>query len=102
MTQNCTFETPSFWLSDIHLRTPGCQAYYLLDVLRTHRADTLYLAGDILDGWQLRKGWYWPQVHGSDPARARSDASGRSGRQAQDRTGQFKLSRVERLLRGFP
>ena len=27
------------------------------------RADTLYLVGDILDGWQLRKGWYWPQAH---------------------------------------
>jgi UDP-2,3-diacylglucosamine pyrophosphatase LpxH len=53
----------TIWLSDIHLGTPGCQAYYLLDFLRTHRADTLYLVGDILDGWQLRKGWYWPQAH---------------------------------------
>jgi UDP-2,3-diacylglucosamine pyrophosphatase LpxH len=53
----------TIWLSDIHLGTAGCQAYYLLDFLRTHRADTLYLVGDILDGWQLRKGWYWPQAH---------------------------------------
>ena len=53
----------TIWLSDIHLGTPGCQAYYLLDFLRTHRADTLYLVGDILDGWQLRRGWYWPQAH---------------------------------------
>ena len=53
----------TIWLSDIHLGTPGCQAYYLLDFLRMHRADTLYLVGDILDGWQLRKGWYWPQAH---------------------------------------
>ena len=44
----------TIWLSDIHLGTPGCQAFYLLDFLRTHRADTLYLVGDILDGWQLR------------------------------------------------
>ena len=42
---------------------PGCQAYYLLDFLRTHTADTLYLVGDILDGWHLKKGWYWPQAH---------------------------------------
>jgi len=53
----------TIWLSDIHLGTPGCQAYYLLDFLRTHSADTLYLVGDILDGWQLKKGWYWPQAH---------------------------------------
>ena len=53
----------TIWLSDIHLGTPGCQAYYLLDFLRTHKADTLYLVGDILDGWQLKKGWYWPQAH---------------------------------------
>ena len=53
----------AIWLSDIHLGTSGCQASYLLEFLRVHRADTLYLVGDILDGWQLRKGWYWPQAH---------------------------------------
>jgi UDP-2,3-diacylglucosamine pyrophosphatase LpxH len=53
----------TIWISDIHLGTPGCQAYYLLDFLRTHKANTLYLVGDILDGWQLKKGWYWPQTH---------------------------------------
>jgi glycosyltransferase involved in cell wall biosynthesis len=45
----------AIWLSDIHLGTPGCRAYYLLDFLRAHRADTIYLVGDILDGWQLQK-----------------------------------------------
>lgn len=53
----------TIWLSDIHLGTAGCQARYLLDFLKHHEADTLYLVGDILDGWQLRKGWYWPQAH---------------------------------------
>ncbi len=53
----------TIWLSDIHLGSPGCQALYLLEFLRVHRADTLYLVGDILDGWQLRKSWYWPQEH---------------------------------------
>ncbi|HKQ85045.1 MAG TPA: UDP-2,3-diacylglucosamine diphosphatase [Steroidobacteraceae bacterium] len=53
----------AIWLSDIHLGTAGCQAFYLLDFLRNHKSDTLYLVGDILDGWQLRKGWYWPQAH---------------------------------------
>lgn len=51
------------WISEVHLGTPGCQAEYLLDFLRNHSCDTLYLVGDILDGWQLRKGWYWPQSH---------------------------------------
>ncbi len=53
----------TIWISDIHLGTPGCQADYLLDFLKHHDSDTLYLVGDILDGWQLRKGWYWPQSH---------------------------------------
>jgi UDP-2,3-diacylglucosamine pyrophosphatase LpxH len=53
----------TIWLSDIHLGSPGCQALYLLEFLRVHHADTLYLVGDILDGWQLRKAWYWPQAH---------------------------------------
>jgi UDP-2,3-diacylglucosamine pyrophosphatase LpxH len=53
----------TIWLSDIHLGSPGCQASYLLEFLRVHRCDTLYLVGDILDGWHLRKGWYWPQEH---------------------------------------
>jgi len=53
----------TLWISDIHLGTPGCQANYLLDFLKHNESDTLYLVGDILDGWQLRKGWYWPQSH---------------------------------------
>jgi hypothetical protein len=53
----------TIWLSDIHLGTPGCQAEYLLDFLRHNESDYLYLVGDIIDGWQLRKGWYWPQAH---------------------------------------
>ena len=53
----------TIWISDIHLGTPGCQANYLLDFLKYNESDTLYLVGDILDGWQLRKGWYWPQSH---------------------------------------
>ena len=35
----------------------------LLDFLRYHDAETIYLVGDIVDGWQLRAGWYWPQPH---------------------------------------
>jgi UDP-2,3-diacylglucosamine pyrophosphatase LpxH len=53
----------SIFISDLHLGTPGCQAGPLLDFLKTHPSDHLYLVGDIVDGWQLRKRWYWPQAH---------------------------------------
>ena len=51
------------WISDLHLGTPGCQAHRLLDFLRDVECETLYLVGDIVDGWQLRRQWYWPQAH---------------------------------------
>ena len=51
------------WISDVHLGTPGCQAHALLDFLKRVECDTLYLVGDIIDGWQLRRSWYWPQAH---------------------------------------
>ena len=35
----------------------------LLDFLRSHDADTIYLVGDIVDGWALKSSWYWPQSH---------------------------------------
>ncbi len=53
----------TIWISDVHLGTSGCQAAYLLDFLRHNECDTLYLVGDIIDGWQLRRGWYWNQSH---------------------------------------
>lgn len=51
------------FISDLHLGTPGCQATALLDFLKHHPSDTLYLVGDIIDGWQLRRRWFWPQAH---------------------------------------
>jgi len=51
------------WISDTHLGTPGCNATLLLDFLKSIECETLYLVGDIVDGWQLRKGWYWPPAH---------------------------------------
>ena len=53
----------AIFISDLHLGTPGCQAEALLEFLRTHSCDTLYLVGDIIDGWQLRRKWFWPQAH---------------------------------------
>lgn len=51
------------WISDLHLGTPGCRADALLDFLRQVECERLYLVGDIIDGWQLRRSWYWPQAH---------------------------------------
>lgn len=51
------------WISDIHLGTAGCQADLLCDFLHSIECETLYLVGDIVDGWRLRKGWYWPDQH---------------------------------------
>jgi UDP-2,3-diacylglucosamine pyrophosphatase LpxH len=51
------------FISDVHLGTKGCQAELLLDFIRHIECDTLYLVGDIVDGWKLRSGWHWPQAH---------------------------------------
>jgi len=53
----------ALFISDVHLGSRGCQADQLLDFLRFHDANTIYLVGDIVDGWQLRTAWYWPQAH---------------------------------------
>ncbi len=53
----------AIFISDLHLGTPGCQADALLDFLKENSSDNLYLIGDIIDGWQLRRKWYWPQAH---------------------------------------
>jgi UDP-2,3-diacylglucosamine pyrophosphatase LpxH len=53
----------TIWISDIHLGTKGCNAELLLDFLHSVECETLYLVGDIIDGWRLKKGWYWPDSH---------------------------------------
>jgi UDP-2,3-diacylglucosamine pyrophosphatase LpxH len=49
----------TIWISDLHLGTPRCKAEALYDFLRHHRADTLYLVGDIVDGWLPGSSWSW-------------------------------------------
>ncbi len=53
----------TIWISDVHLGTRGCKAEFLLDFLKSAESDTLYLVGDIVDGWRLRRSWHWPQAH---------------------------------------
>lgn len=61
--EQAEFKLRTIFISDIHLGTRGCQAEVLLDFLKHCHADTYYLVGDIVDGWRLKKSWYWPQSH---------------------------------------
>ncbi len=58
-----TIDVRTLFLSDVHLGTKGCQPDLLLDFLKHCEAETIYLVGDIVDGWRLKAGWYWPQAH---------------------------------------
>jgi UDP-2,3-diacylglucosamine pyrophosphatase LpxH len=53
----------SIWISDVHLGTRGCKAEFLLDFLKNTESEYLYLVGDMIDGWRLKRSWYWPQAH---------------------------------------
>ena len=63
MIDTATAKYRAIWISDIHLGTKGCQATKLLDFLKKNDSEYLYLVGDIIDGWRLKKNWYWPQEH---------------------------------------
>ncbi|SRR5581483_8689494 len=51
------------WISDLHLGTKGSQAEAMLRFLRDYDVEQLYVVGDLIDVWQLRRGIYWPQAH---------------------------------------
>jgi UDP-2,3-diacylglucosamine pyrophosphatase LpxH len=53
----------TIWISDVHLGTRGCNAAMLIDFLDQTDSDTMYLVGDIIDGWRLKRSWYWPALH---------------------------------------
>ncbi len=53
----------TIWISDVHLGFKGCNAEYLLDFLKATQCEYLYLVGDIIDVWALKRSLYWPQTH---------------------------------------
>ena len=53
----------TIWISDVHLGTKGCNAELLIDFLDHTDSETMYLVGDIIDGWRLKKKFYWPPEH---------------------------------------
>jgi UDP-2,3-diacylglucosamine pyrophosphatase LpxH len=69
-----SFETPpgldeptrrvrTAWISDVHLGTRTSNAEALLQFLRDYECEKLYVVGDLIDIWSLRRGRYWPQTH---------------------------------------
>ncbi|MDE2334391.1 MAG: UDP-2,3-diacylglucosamine diphosphatase [Rhodospirillales bacterium] len=53
----------SVFISDAHLGTRGCRADFLADFLRRVSCEHMFLVGDIIDGWRLRRSWYWDETH---------------------------------------
>ena len=53
----------SVFISDAHLGTKSCRSDFLADFLEQIACDKLFLVGDIIDGWRLRKNWYWDANH---------------------------------------
>ena len=53
----------TLFISDVHLGSKPAKAEFLIDFLRHHEAEMIYLVGDIVDGWRLRRSWHWPQSH---------------------------------------
>jgi UDP-2,3-diacylglucosamine pyrophosphatase LpxH len=53
----------TIFISDVHLGTRGCKAELLADFLAHNDCQTLFLVGDIVDGWRLKESWYWPETH---------------------------------------
>ena len=64
MSQQTLVRRPrTIFISDIHLGTKSCKAEFLLDFLKAHEPETLFLVGDIVDGWALKRSWYWDPSH---------------------------------------
>jgi UDP-2,3-diacylglucosamine pyrophosphatase LpxH len=53
----------TIWISDVHLGTRGCNAEMLIDFLDHVDSEKMYLVGDMIDGWRLKKKFYWPAAH---------------------------------------
>lgn len=54
----------SIFISDVHLGTKDCKAESLNNFLKNNTCNTLYLVGDIIDGWKIKQNkWRWKQSH---------------------------------------
>jgi UDP-2,3-diacylglucosamine pyrophosphatase LpxH len=53
----------AIWISDVHLGSKACRIEPLLEFISSIECETLYLVGDIIDLWSLKRKWHWPQSH---------------------------------------
>lgn len=53
----------ALFISDVHLGSKGSNADEVLKVLKTYQPDYLFLVGDVIDGWLLKRKFRWPQSH---------------------------------------
>ncbi len=60
-TEPETRHVRTLFISDVHLGSKAAKTDFLLDFLRYYDADNIILVGDIVDGWRLKRSWYWPQ-----------------------------------------
>ena len=58
-----TLSYRAVFISDTHLGTRDCRTDFLADFLRRVSCESLFLVGDIVDGWRLRKSWFWDETH---------------------------------------
>ena len=63
VTEQARHQYRAIFISDIHLGTKGSQTELLLDFLKNTESKYLYLVGDIIDGWRMKRNWYWDQRH---------------------------------------
>jgi UDP-2,3-diacylglucosamine pyrophosphatase LpxH len=63
MQSQAAMQFRTIFISDVHLGSRAAKADFLIDFLRYHEAETIFLVGDIVDGWRLRRSWHWPQSH---------------------------------------
>lgn len=49
----------TLFISDVHIGSNGCRIEDLLDFLKIHEFEYIYLVGDIIDGWELKNKWSW-------------------------------------------
>jgi UDP-2,3-diacylglucosamine pyrophosphatase LpxH len=62
-SSNVMTQYRAIFISDLHLGTRGCNAVAILKFLKNNDSDLIFLVGDIVDGWRLKRRFYWPQTH---------------------------------------
>ncbi|MEA3513228.1 MAG: UDP-2,3-diacylglucosamine diphosphatase [Campylobacterota bacterium] len=84
----------SIFISDVHLGTKFSQAEQLLEFLKDNESENLFLVGDIIDGWAIKRKFIWEQSH--------SDVIQKILRKARKGTNvQFILGNHDEFLRPF-